>query len=85
MMVVSPTRELALQTYEVFKKFNMFECVCIYGGASRLSQYQFLKSKKPPVIIGTPGRIIDFLDEKTIHLENCHYLGRYFCYFQILI
>lgn len=75
MLVLSPTRELALQTHDVFNKFEFFRSVCLYGGSSRHSQISEIKSKHPRAVIGTPGRIIDFLNSRIIDLKKCNYLG----------
>lgn len=77
-MVISPTRELAIQTNEVFESIGLFKSLCVYGGASRMMQYNDLRSKRPQVIVGTPGRINDFLEASAIHLSKCTYLGRKF-------
>ncbi|KAI7691336.1 hypothetical protein SSS_00279 [Sarcoptes scabiei] len=74
MLVLSPTRELALQTHDVFNKFEFFRSVCLYGGSSRHSQISEIKSKHPRAVIGTPGRIIDFLNSRIIDLKKCNYL-----------
>ncbi|KAH7643313.1 atp-dependent rna helicase-like protein [Dermatophagoides farinae] len=73
-MVISPTRELAIQTNEVFESIGLFKSLCVYGGASRMMQYNDLRSKRPQVIVGTPGRINDFLEASAIHLSKCTYL-----------
>jgi ATP-dependent RNA helicase RhlE len=71
-LVILPTRELALQVNEAFEKFgrdlNLRSAVLI-GGASMYQQVQALK-RNPHIIVATPGRLIDHLDQKTIHLND---------------
>lgn len=71
-LVLLPTRELALQVDEalhaVGKSFGLKTAVVI-GGTSMRPQIQAI-SRDPHIIIGTPGRIIDHLDQKTLFLED---------------
>lgn len=71
-LVILPTRELALQVEEslqkIGKKINLRTAVLI-GGASMHIQNMQLR-KRPHVIIATPGRLNDHLDQKSVHLEN---------------
>lgn len=70
-LVILPTRELALQVDESLQKIgrtlNMKTAVLI-GGTSIHPQIQALR-RGPHVIIGTPGRIIDHLEQKTLSLS----------------
>ncbi|VEU24250.1 DEKNAAC105309 [Brettanomyces naardenensis] len=74
-LVVSPTRELATQTYE-----NMVEltdsvglhCVCIYGGVSKEDQRR--EVRRSQCVIATPGRLLDLLEEGSVSLGNVDYL-----------
>lgn len=68
MLVLAPTRELALQTATVLSK--VVPTVCIYGGASKHDQRRQLREEHPLVIVGTPGRIIDFLEEADANLAD---------------
>lgn len=71
-VVLTPTRELALQVEETFQKvggaFGLKTAVVI-GGASMDRQKRELK-KNPHVIIATPGRLIDHLEHKVISLKD---------------
>ncbi len=75
-VVICPTRELALQINEEFKSFGkgtgLFSVLCI-GGANIRTQIHFL-TKPHQFIIGTPGRIKDLLFRKTLRLDNASYL-----------
>mgnify|MGYP001609317056 CR=1 FL=1 len=71
-LVILPTRELAYQVHDVFKNFgtplNVRSAVLV-GGESIGRQIQALH-RSPQIIIGTPGRIIDHLQQKTLVLKN---------------
>ena len=68
-----PTRELAIQVAEAFQKYaaglRNFHVLPIYGGQSYVPQLNALK-RGPQVIVGTPGRIIDHLDRRTLQLDG---------------
>ena len=69
-LVVLPTRELALQVNEVFRKIGLslgVRTAVLIGGESINRQIQSLRGN-PQIIIGTPGRIIDHLEQKTLSL-----------------
>lgn len=72
-IVVLPTRELALQVYAEFIKLVKFRkdirVITVYGGQSIERQIRDLKNK-PHIVIGTPGRIIDHIERKTLKLGN---------------
>lgn len=70
-LILSPTRELAIQTNEVFTKLAQFTQVRSYlliGGKSIDRDIREM-SKNPEVIIGCPGRVIDFLNRNIISAE----------------
>lgn len=70
-LVVTPTRELALQAKSVVEKLNIsITPACLIGGASAHLQEQQLK-KDPRIVIGTPGRLLDFIDSRKLSLRNC--------------
>ena len=71
-LILVPTRELAVQVDETFQKFRHtlgIRSVVLIGGASMFNQLQELK-KNPRVIIATPGRLIDHLNQRTLHLRD---------------
>ena len=72
-LVLVPTRELAIQVSEAFQKYaagqHAFHVLPIYGGQSYVPQLNALK-RGPQVIVGTPGRIIDHLDRRTLRLDD---------------
>jgi superfamily II DNA/RNA helicase len=76
-LILVPTRELAFQIIEVLKKmtgpFTELRTTLLIGGASMNIQIRNL-SQRPRVIIGTPGRVIDHLHQKTLSVHNTKFL-----------
>ena len=71
-LVVLPTRELALQVEEAFKQIGRqhgLRVSVLIGGTGMGGQLQTLRNK-PHVIVATPGRLIDHLEQKTLVLER---------------
>jgi superfamily II DNA/RNA helicase len=76
-IIVTPTRELALQVDEQIRAFlsakSKIRSVVLIGGASIDRQIQAL-AKRPKIIVGTPGRIIDHLERKSLDLTGFNYV-----------
>ncbi|MFA5130536.1 MAG: DEAD/DEAH box helicase [Patescibacteria group bacterium] len=71
-LVIAPTRELALQIEEAIKMIGApigLRTVVLIGGASMHMQIIQLK-KNPHIIIATPGRLNDHLDQHTVRLDR---------------
>jgi ATP-dependent RNA helicase RhlE len=71
-LVVVPTRELAQQVHEALGKVGGplgLRAATLIGGESMSKQLRDL-SRKPQVVIGTPGRLIDHLERKTLSLAK---------------
>ena len=71
-LVLTPTRELAVQVAEELNKIGQFRRVRtlpIYGGQEIGRQLRSLK-KNPHIIVATPGRFMDHMRRKTIRLDN---------------
>jgi ATP-dependent RNA helicase RhlE len=71
-LVVLPTRELATQVDEALRKIGDdlgLRTVVFIGGASQHSQLKALQ-RDPHIIISTPGRLNDFLQQKVVKLDN---------------
>lgn len=63
-VILAPSRELAMQINSVFKGINsQYTSVCCYGGRPTMEEHKTIKSVKPAVIIGTPGRVLDHIDK----------------------
>ncbi len=72
-MILCPTRELAMQVTTEIKKIAKFtkglKAVTVYGGQDIERQIISLK-KKPQIIVGTPGRIMDHMRRHTLKINN---------------
>jgi ATP-dependent RNA helicase DeaD len=71
-LVVTPTRELAVQVAEEINRIGQFKGVRalpIYGGQDINRQIRALKNK-PQIIVGTPGRLMDHMRRRTIRLQQ---------------
>jgi len=73
MLVLTPTRELAIQVSEAIQKYSSFmkdfHVVPVYGGQDMGVQLRALK-RKAQVVVATPGRLIDHLERRTIDLSG---------------
>jgi ATP-dependent RNA helicase DeaD len=72
-LILCPTRELAIQVTEEIRKLYKYlenlKVVPVYGGQSYDIQIRALK-KRPQIIVGTPGRIIDLMKRSLLKFEN---------------
>lgn len=72
-LIVCPTRELAIQSYGVIKQLYKYKsgvkAVAIYGGQQIERQIRELR-KGVNIVIGTPGRIMDHMRRKTMKFDN---------------
>ncbi len=72
-LVLTPTRELAIQVAEAFQKYAHhlpgFHVLPIYGGQSMVIQLRAL-SRGAHVIVGTPGRVMDHLERKSLSFDR---------------
>lgn len=82
-LVLAPTRELAMQSHQVVVEMNGPKGVCIYGGVNKQQQRQELQAGAE-IVVATPGRLMDLLDEGALSLSSklspslcltlCHYM-----------
>ena len=76
-LVLAPTRELAIQVAEAFKKYashiKSFHVLPIYGGQEYRRQIRGLQ-RGVHVVVGTPGRIMDHMRRGTLKLEKLNTL-----------
>jgi len=74
MLVLAPTRELAMQTYEVLKDAEKnLRVVCVYGGVGHEVQKKGLKNGAH-VVVATPGRLLDFINSGDCELSEVGFL-----------
>lgn len=71
-LIITPTRELATQIDDEFRKFakdlRLYSAVCV-GGTNMKRQIDALR-RRPHVVIGTPGRLKDLLNQRVLRLGN---------------
>lgn len=73
-IIIAPTRELAIQVSEELYKIAYYKrarVLPIYGGQDINRQIRALK-KNPHIIVGTPGRLLDHINRKTLKLSTVH-------------
>jgi translation initiation factor 4A len=66
-VIISPTRELATQSFKVIQSIGHYTdfCICLcIGGESVLSNVETIQNKNPQIIVATPGRILDLIDKR---------------------
>lgn len=72
-LVLCPTRELAVQVTDEFKKLSKYRkdihTVAIYGGENIEKQITALR-RGVHIVIGTPGRVMDHMERKTLNLDH---------------
>ncbi|KAI0353176.1 DEAD-domain-containing protein [Trametes cingulata] len=81
-LVVAPTRELAIQTHETLEKLGApfgIASVAVFGGVDKVPQIKTLKNankdgKTTRIIVGTPGRILDLVNDRACDLSRVSYL-----------
>jgi ATP-dependent RNA helicase RhlE len=74
-LVLAPTRELAIQIGESFTSYGKYtglKNTVIFGGVSQRSQTDALKAGVD-ILIATPGRLLDLMQQKFISLQNINY------------
>ncbi|OLL24131.1 ATP-dependent RNA helicase dbp3 [Neolecta irregularis DAH-3] len=74
-LVLSPTRELAMQTHEALTQLGEkvgVRSVCLYGGVAKDAQRRNLL--KANIIVGTPGRINDLIEEGAADMSKISFL-----------
>ena len=72
-LILVPTRELAVQVHQVFKDLgegnpHQAKSLAVYGGVS--INPQMIQMQGVEVLVATPGRLLDLLSSKALHLSN---------------
>lgn len=73
-LVMSPTRELAVQISEQFEALGSgigVKCAVLVGGMDKMAQVVAI-GRQPHVIVGTPGRIVDHLINTKVNFQINH-------------
>ena len=71
-LVLAPTRELAIQVDENYREYGKFmnlRTALLYGGVGYGKQNQDLQNK-PDVVVATPGRLLDYLKRRALRLDK---------------
>ncbi len=71
-LVLAPTRELAIQIdaeIRTLAKFSKIETVTIFGGVTASSQIRTLR-RRPQIVVGCPGRVLDLLQQRQLDLSH---------------
>ncbi len=74
-LIISPTRELAIQIYEnakIYGKYTNIKVAAIYGGISEQNQKREL-SQGVDILVATPGRLLDFINQKVVNISAIDY------------
>ena len=71
-LIICPTRELALQIRDELRSLTsgmaVYSALCTGGSSVRNQAYEL--SRNPHFVIGTPGRLKDLIDRKSLHLDR---------------
>ena len=71
-LILSTTRELAIQTHKVVENISVFleniKIKLLTGGTSVNSDINYLNNNKPHIIVGTPGRVFDMIKRRKLDL-----------------
>ncbi len=76
-LIITPTRELASQVHDTILRLigrkNRFKTALLIGGASGFKQKKDLM-KRPRIVVGTPGRIMDHLERESFRADDLKFL-----------
>ena len=71
MLVIAPTRELALQSHDTLVALGKeagVKSICVYGGVGKAEQIAGIRESK--IVVGTPGRLLDLADSGDLDLSG---------------
>lgn len=77
MLILSPTRELAMQNHKVVEEFGSalgISSLCVYGGGGKTPQIQALRQGNISVLVATPGRLKDLMEMECCDISQVSYL-----------
>jgi ATP-dependent RNA helicase RhlE len=75
-LILSPTREIALQTkafLDLFGKHHELATACVIGGVKMKPQFDALRSN-PDIVVATPGRLLDHVQRRSVSLDKIEVL-----------
>jgi ATP-dependent RNA helicase RhlE len=74
-LILTPTRELAIQIEESFKNYGKntnLKCKVVFGGVSQHAQVESLR-QGIDILIATPGRLLDLMNQKHVNLSHIQF------------
>ncbi|MFN5628943.1 MAG: DEAD/DEAH box helicase, partial [Bacteroidota bacterium] len=74
-LILTPTRELAIQIEESFKNYGIntnLKCKVVFGGVSQHAQVESLR-QGIDILIATPGRLLDLMNQKHVNLSHIQF------------
>src|SRR5690348_1040363 len=75
-LILAPTRELAIQVEEAIREYGKYtnlRSTCVYGGVDIRQQLAIVRSGVE-ILVATPGRLLDHVEQKSIHLGQVEIL-----------
>ncbi|MCX7897645.1 MAG: DEAD/DEAH box helicase [Rhodocyclaceae bacterium] len=75
-LILTPTRELALQVFESVKTYGKYlplRAACLFGGVDIKPQIEELRAGRE-IVVATPGRLLDHIEQKTVHFGAVEFL-----------
>ncbi len=75
-LILAPTRELAIQigeNIEIYASQTPIKHTVVFGGVSVNNQISALR-KRPEILVATPGRLLDLINQRALHLHSVRYL-----------
>jgi ATP-dependent RNA helicase RhlE len=75
-LILTPTRELAMQVYESVKTYSKhlpLRAICLYGGVDIKPQIAELRQGRE-IVVATPGRLLDHVEQKTVLFNSVEFL-----------
>lgn len=74
-VVIVPNRELALQSYNVFRSMGCgLRALCLYGGRPAMEEHRAIKAERPQLVFTTPGRANDHIDKGNLETNNVRFV-----------
>ena len=73
-LVLTPTRELAVQVKEDITNIGRFKRIKAVYGKSPFARQKLELKQKTHIVVGTPGRVLDHIEKGTLSLECLKYL-----------
>ncbi len=76
-LILGPTRELVRQISEELNRIAQFKDITIlpvYGGENVFVQKELVREQKPQIVVGTPGRVLDLINQVVLDFSNTRLL-----------